>query len=225
MTNIIELKNVSKNYYKKNSIKVLKKINFVFEKGKIYSITGPSGSGKSTLLNLISLIDEPTSGSIKIDETIINYGKKTINDKIRAKKIGIVYQDKNLLTDFTALENIFLASLTKSDDEKLSIKEADKLLKKFNLLSRKNHYPAQLSGGEMQRVAIARAIINKPNLILADEPTGNLDEKNSKDIFKTLLKLKNKDTTIIYATHNLYFAKMADYKLKIRDGRLKVYNA
>ena len=111
MTDIIELKNVSKNYYKKNSIKVLKKINFVFEKGKIYSITGPSGSGKSTLLNLISLIDEPTSGSIKIDETIINYGKKTINDKIRAKKIGIVYQDKNLLSDFTALENVYLARL------------------------------------------------------------------------------------------------------------------
>jgi len=222
--NFLELKNINK-YFPKNNLKVLKNLNFNFKKGKIYSIVGPSGSGKSTLLSIISFIDQPSSGKIIFEEKKINYSDIKKNDELRSNKIGIVYQDKNLLSDFTALENIFLASLTKSDDEKFSIKQADKLLKKFNLLSRKNHYPSQLSGGEMQRVAIARAIINKPNLILADEPTGNLDEKNSKDIFKTLLKLKNKDTTIIYATHNLYFAKMADYKLKIRDGRLKAYNA
>ena len=129
MTNIVELKNISKEYYKKNSIKVLKKINLIFEKGKIYSITGPSGSGKSTLLNLISLIDEPTSGSIKIDETIIKYDKKTINDKIRAKKIGIVYQDKNLLSDFTALENVYLARLAVKNNLYEAKQDSKKIIK------------------------------------------------------------------------------------------------
>ena len=224
MTNIIELKNVSKNYYKKNSIKVLKKINFVFEKGKIYSITGPSGSGKSTLLNLISLIDEPTSGSIKIDETIINYGKKTINDKIRAKKIGIVYQDKNLLSDFTALENVYLARLIFKNNLNEAKQDSKKIINSLGLANRINHYPAELSGGEAQRIAISRALINSPEIILADEPTGSLDTENAKEVFKILLNLKSKNRTIIFATHNRFFSDMADCKIELNNGKISIIN-
>ena len=225
MTNIIELKNISKNYYKKNSIKVLKKINLVFEKGKIYSITGPSGSGKSTLLNLISLIDEPTSGSIKIDETIIKYDKKAINDKIRAKKIGIVYQDKNLLSDFTALENVYLARLTFKNNLYEAKQDSKKIINTLGLTNRINHYPSELSGGESQRIAISRALINSPEIILADEPTGSLDTENAKEVFKILLNLKSKNRTIIFATHNRFFSDMADCKIELNNGKTSIINA
>ena len=127
MTNIIELKNISKSYHSKKSIKVLKNINFKFKKGKIYSLVGPSGSGKSTLLNLISLIDQPSAGKIKIENHEINYQNKIINDKIRAKKIGIIYQDKNLLSDFTAIENIYLARLSIDDKKDKAIKDSIKM--------------------------------------------------------------------------------------------------
>tara|TARA_B100000686_G_C16486246_1_gene809757 strand:+ start:35 stop:721 length:687 start_codon:yes stop_codon:yes gene_type:complete len=224
MTNIIELKNISKSYHLKKSIKVLKNINFKFKKGKIYSLIGPSGSGKSTLLNLISLIDQPSAGKIKIENHEINYQNKIINDKIRAKKIGIIYQDKNLLSDFTAIENIYLARLSIDDKKDKAIKDSIKIIKKVGLINRANHYPSELSGGEAQRVAISRALINSPNIILADEPTGSLDLKNSKEIFKILFKLKNKERIIIFATHNRYFAKMADCNIQLIDGKIKKIN-
>ena len=224
MNNIISLKNVSKLYKSKKNIKVLNNINFNFKKGKIYSLVGPSGSGKSTLLNLISLIDRPTSGKIKIENIDTSINKKTTNDNIRAKKIGIIYQEKNLLSDFSAIENVYLARLSLDNKKEKAILDSKKILKSVGLSKRMDHYPAELSGGEAQRIAISRALINSPAIILADEPTGSLDFKNSKEIFNILFKLKNKERIIIFATHNRYFANMADCKLQLIDGRMKNIN-
>ena len=224
MNNLVELINISKSYEGKKNIKVLNNINYNFKKGKIYSLMGPSGSGKSTLLNLISLIDFPSSGSIKLNNLKINYNNNSINDEIRAKNIGIIYQEKNLLSDFTALENVYLARISSGIDKRKSINQSINILKKVGLNKRLNHYPSDLSGGESQRVAISRAIINSPRIILADEPTGSLDHKTSKDIFKLLFKLKNKDRIIIYATHNRYFANMADCKIRLVDGKIRTVN-
>ena len=225
MSKSIVLKNIGKKYFTHTNIKVLNDISFTFEQGKIYSLVGPSGSGKSTLLNLLSLIDEPNSGSIEILNKKINFSEKVENDKIRSEKIGIIYQDKNLLNDFTALENIYLPKLLLTNDKKNSIAEAKKISKSVNLSSRLNHYPSELSGGEIQRVAISRALINEPEIILADEPTGSLDFDNAKQIFKILFNLKNKNRVIIFATHNRYFANMADCKLQMINGKIKLTNA
>ena len=221
MTNLIELKNIVKNYNAKKKIKVLNKINFSFKAGKIYSLMGPSGSGKSTLLNLLSLIDTPNSGTLKISNHVINHKLQTDNDKLRANKIGIIYQDNNLLSDFTTIENIYLSRLSIDENKKKALEDAKKLIKKLGLTNRENHLASELSGGEMQRVAIARALINSPEIILADEPTGSLDMKNARDVFKILLKLKNKNRLIIFATHNRFFANMADCKIELISGKIK----
>ena len=225
MNNLIQLKNVSKNYFSSKKIEVLKNINYTFKSGKIYSLTGPSGSGKSTLLNLISLIDKPSSGFIKLDNLKINDNDNDQRDMIRSRKIGIIYQDKNLLADFSTLENVYLARLSLSNNKKKAITDAKNLLKKVGLDKRLDHYPNELSGGESQRVAISRALINSPDIILADEPTGNLDVKNARDIFKLLFSLRNKNRIIIFATHNRYFADMSDCKLSLIDGKVITVNA
>jgi ABC-type lipoprotein export system ATPase subunit len=221
MNNIIELKNIVKNYNSKKKIRVLNKINFSFKAGKIYSLMGPSGSGKSTLLNLLSLIDTPSSGSLRISNNSINYSSKSYNDKLRAKKIGIIYQDNNLLSDFTTIENIYFARLSIDENKNKALIDAKKLIRNLGLSNRENHLASELSGGEMQRVAIARALINSPEIILADEPTGSLDHKNAKEVFKILLKLKNKKRLIIFATHNRFFANMADCKIELISGKIK----
>jgi len=221
MNNIIELKNIVKNYKSKKKIKVLNKINFKFKAGRIYSLMGPSGSGKSTLLNLLSLIDIPNSGILKISNHTINYSLKNFNDRLRAKKIGIIYQDNNLLSDFTVIENIYLSRLSIDENKNKALIDAKKLIKKLGLTSRENHLASELSGGEMQRVAIARALINSPEIILADEPTGSLDLKNAKEVFKILCKLKNKNRLIIFATHNRFFANKADCKIELISGKIK----
>ena len=167
MNNYIKIKNLTKKYEKNKSIKVLNDITFNFEPGKTYSIMGPSGSGKSTLLNLLSLIDNPTAGSIEISNNKIKSNNKVKNDLIRAKKIGIIYQDKNLLSDFTALENVYLPNLLISKEKQNSIELAKKLIKNVGMSSRIKHFPNELSGGENQRIAIARALINNPDIILA----------------------------------------------------------
>ena len=225
MNNYIKIKNLTKKYEKNKSIKVLNDITFNFEPGKTYSIMGPSGSGKSTLLNLLSLIDNPTAGSIEISNNKIKSNNKVRNDLIRAEKIGIIYQDKNLLSDFTALENVYLPNLLVSKEKQKSIELAKKLLKNVGMSSRINHFPNELSGGENQRIAIARALINNPDIILADEPTGSLDSDNAKLIFKILFNFKNKNRIIIFATHNRYFANMADCKIMMNDGNIQIINA
>ena len=224
MNNLILLKNISKSYFGNKKVSVLKKINYKFIKGKIYSLMGPSGSGKSTLLNILSLIDKPTLGTLKIDNIDIDFSDSIINDNIRAKKIGIIYQQNNLLPDFTALENVYLARLSIEKDKNKALDKAKSILKKMGLMHRIHHYPTELSGGEKQRVAIARALINEPEIILADELTGSLDQPTAKEIFKILYKLKNQKRLIIYATHNRFFAKMADCKLEMIDGNIKNTN-
>jgi ABC-type lipoprotein export system ATPase subunit len=225
MNNFISIKNISKSFSNNKKVTVLKKINYSFTKGKTYSLMGPSGSGKSTLLNILSMIDKPTAGSLLIGNDTIDFNNKTDNDKIRSKKIGIIYQQNNLLPDFTALENVYLAGLALSNDRKNSLEKAKKIIKKMSLSSRENHYPSELSGGEMQRIAMARALINEPEIILADEPTGSLDHKTAKEVFSVLYNLKNKNRLIIYATHNRFFANMADCKLEMIDGNIKIANA
>ena len=225
MNSIISLNKISKTFLINKKLTVLKKINYQFKKDKIYSLVGPSGSGKSTLLNILSLIDKPTLGTLKIENKNIDFSNSLMNDKIRANKIGIIYQQNNLLPDFTALENVYLANLALNDNKKIAKDKAINLIKKMGLLKRAGHYPSELSGGEIQRIAIARALINNPQIILADEPTGSLDQSTAKEVFKTLYKLRNSNRIIIYATHNRFFANMADCKLEIIDGNIKTINA
>ena len=225
MNNFLKLKNISKQFNAEKKIKVLKNLSYNFKKGKMYALMGPSGSGKSTLLNLISLIDRPTLGSIKFNDDLVNFLNNKKNDIFRAKNIGIVYQQNNLLSDFTALENVYLANLSIKNDKDLARTKAIDLLKKIGLSNRLHHFPSQLSGGECQRVAIARAIINDPEIILADEPTGSLDLNTAKEIFQLLNNQKKPNRLIIFATHNRFFANKADCLLEMTDGSIKTTNA
>ena len=224
MSNLIILDKISKSFLTNKKINVLNKINYKFNKGKIYSLVGPSGSGKSTLLNILSLIDKPSMGKLSIDGKDIIFSDSEVNDKIRAKKIGIIYQQNNLLPDFTSLENVYLARLSIENNKKKAIEVAKKIITKIGLIKRINHYPSELSGGEMQRIAIARALVNEPEIILADEPTGSLDHSTAKEVFKILYKLKDSNRLIIYATHNRFFANMADCKLEMINGSIKTIN-
>ena len=186
---------------------------------------GPSGSGKSTLLNLLSLIDKPSSGSISYQNKQINFNNSNENDILRSKKIGIIYQQDNLLPDFTALENVYLANLTIEKNKQISLNKSEKLLKKLGLSNRVDHFPSELSGGEKQRVSIARALINDPQVILADEPTGSLDQETARNVFDLLKKQINSNRIIIFATHNRFFAKKSDCMLEIVNGNIKTVNA
>ena len=224
MSNLIKISNLNKTFENLKKINVLKKVSYKFKKGKIYSIIGPSGSGKSTLLNLLSLIDRPSSGSVMIDDNNINFNDSQGNDSLRAKKIGIIYQQDNLLSDFTALENIYMASLAAGNNKELSLSKAKSLLRKVGLTSRINHFPSQLSGGEKQRISIARALINNPQIILADEPTGSLDLNTAKGIFDLLKNQINSNRLIIFATHNRFFANKSDCLLEIVNGNIKTIN-
>ena len=225
MNNLIKISKLNKSFEGIKKINVLKSISYNFKKGKIYSLMGPSGSGKSTLLNLLSLIDRPTSGSITFENKKINYYDTNENDILRANKIGIIYQQDNLLPDFTSLENIYLAALAGGINEKIAVNKAKNLLKKVGLTNRSDHYPSQLSGGEKQRISIARAVVNNPQVILADEPTGSLDLQTAKEIFRLLKNQINKERLIIFATHNRFFANKADCLLEITNGNIKTINA
>ena len=224
MNSFLQLKNISKHFNTDKKIKVLKNLSYNFNKGKMYALMGPSGSGKSTLLNLISLIDRPSLWSIKFNENIVNFDNNKKNDLFRAKNIGIVYQQNNLLPDFTALENVYLANLSLDNDREAASTKAKALLKRIGLANRLNHFPSQLSGGECQRVSIARAIINDPEIILADEPTGSLDLNTAKEIFQLLNNQKNPNRLIIFATHNRFFANKADCLLEMTNGSVKTIN-
>ena len=223
--NILEIKKIKKNFQHRNKlIEIFKNIAFSVKRGDLVALVGPSGSGKSTLLNMISLFDTPTSGQIIFNNKNVGTLNEQRKDDIRKKYISMIFQNNNLLTDFTALENVLMPLIIREENVKLSRKKAENILASFNLKSRQNHYPDELSGGEQQRVAIARALISETDLILADEPTGNLDYKTSQEIFSYFLKLKKMNKTIIFATHNRDLANKADYKLSILNGNIKRAN-
>ena len=218
---IIKLLKISKKFSIKNkNITVLKNINLNIKKGDLVSLTGPSGSGKSTLLHIIALLDKPSTGQVYFKNQ--NFSKSTDSEKdiIRKKGISRIYQQNNLLSDFTALENVMIPLLNVGLSWKKALNKSKKTLSLVNLSQRFDHFPTELSGGEQQRVAIARALISDPELILADEPTGSLDRKTANEIFLLFKQLKSKKRAILYATHNRELSNKADYKLNILDGNI-----
>ena len=218
---IIKLSKISKKFIGANkNIIVLKNINLKIKSGELISLTGPSGSGKSTLLHLIALLDKPTSGEVFFKKKSFSKSTDGEKDLVRRRGISIIYQQNNLLSDFTALENVTIPLVVNGYSWEEATKKASKLLSLVNLSKRLNHFSTELSGGEQQRVAVARALITEPDLILADEPTGNLDRKTANEIFSLFLKLKSRNRAILYATHNRELANRADYKLNILDGNI-----
>ena len=181
---LIETVNLNKTYKHLNgNITLFNNLNLKVKKGDLVALVGPSGSGKSSLLHLLALLDEPTKGDIKINGIFTKKFLEEKKDETRRNNISIIFQDNNLLNDFTAIENVMMPLIIKGEKEEIAKKEAQKILKAVKIFDRSHHFPNELSGGEQQRVAIARALISKTNLILADEPTGNLDYKTSKEIF------------------------------------------
>ncbi len=220
---MIKLENINKSFYKKKEeITIFKNMCFNFESNKVYAIIGKSGSGKTTLIHILGLLDTFDSGIYSIDNTTI----ATLNDselsKIRKEKIGLIFQDYYLNPRLTARENVLIAAYlnTKISKEQREAKVRE-ILKKLNLENRINHYPNELSGGEQQRVCIARALINDPKYILADEPTGALDNENSKIIMEKLLNLKKENKCVIIVTHDLNVAKRADEILELKNFNLE----
>lgn len=225
---IIKLENIKKVYKTKvETINVLKNINFSMKKGEFVTIQGKSGSGKTTLLNILGLLDSPTEGIMKINDEIIDFENEKIKNIIRNKKIGFVFQFHYLLNEFTALENVIIPALINKKENKNELeKRARELLNLVGLSHRINHKPMELSGGEKQRVAIARALINNPEIILADEPTGNLDVETSEiinNLFKSINKERNQ--SIIIVTHSLELANLAHKKYEIRNGEFNLINS
>ena len=223
--NILKIKNVKKFFTHKNgTVEIFKDISLDIKKGDLVALVGPSGSGKSSLLNMISLLDKPDAGEIFFNDINMKYLDENNKNFIRKKNISIIFQNNNLLNDFTAVENVVMPLIIRNEDEKKSYLKAKSILNDFNLSNRHDHFPDELSGGEQQRVAIARTLISETDLILADEPTGNLDFKTSLEIFSYFLKLKKLNKTIIFATHNRELANKADYKLSIMSGNIKRTN-
>ena len=223
---LLETVNLKKTYQHKNgTIDLFDKVNIKIKTGDLIALVGPSGSGKSSFLHLLALLDDPSKGKILLkNKDTANFSDEEKN-QARRNNISIIFQDNNLLTDFNALENVMMPLIIKGEETNTSIQKAKRILKEVKILNRINHFPSELSGGEQQRVAIARALISETNLILADEPTGNLDYKTSEDIFSYFLKLKKLNKAIIFATHNRELANKADYKLSISKGNIKRANA
>ena len=222
---LIEIKKLNKKFKTSNSyIEVLRNINIKIETGKLVALVGPSGSGKSTFLHLIALLDKPTKGQIILSgQSIDNLSENNKNNIIR-NQISIIFQNNNLLTDFTAVENVAIPMIIRKENYDLSINKAKEFLSRVNLSNRLDHFPSDLSGGEQQRVAIARSLAANTKIILADEPTGNLDYKSTSEVFTYFQNLNQKNKPILIATHNRELAKKADYTLSLRDGNIKRLN-
>ena len=219
---ILEVLNLKKTFDHKNgAIELFNKVNLKIREGDLIALTGPSGSGKSSFLHLLALLDEPTNGKILLNNKDTKDFKENKKDQVRREKISIIFQDNNLLSDFTAYENIIMPLIIKGEKTTNIEKKTKKILKELKILNRMNHFPNEMSGGEQQRVAIARSLVAETDLILADEPTGNLDFKTSQEIFSYFLKLKKLNKAIIFATHNRELANKADYKLSISRGNIK----
>ncbi|MBT0857135.1 ABC transporter ATP-binding protein [Campylobacter coli] len=215
MKELIRIKNLSKEFGK---VKALDNINLNIYKGEWLAIMGPSGSGKSTLLNILSLMDNPSSGKYILDNEDLEQINEEQKITLRREKIGLIFQQFHLIPYLSALENVMLSQYYHSSVDE---EDAKAVLEKVGLSHRLSHLPNQLSGGEQQRVCIARALINNPEILLADEPTGNLDEANEKIVLETLQKLKNEGKTIVLITHNPELAKFADRTLILQHGILK----
>ena len=221
--NFLNISTLSKSYTDNNEkINVLSDLNLTLADNSIASLLGPSGSGKSTLLHLLALLDKPNSGTIKFNNTDLTSLSDFEMTIYRRNEISIIYQNNNLISDLTALENVAIANICKSNDKKNANILAKKLLVDFGLENRVNHFPYQMSGGEQQRVAIARAVINEPKLIFADEPTGSLDQKNADLVLDYLFQLRKKNRLIVIATHNRDLANKTDLRLTLSDGNVKV---
>ena len=223
---LLETVNLKKTYQHKNgTIDLFDKVNIKIKSGDLIALVGPSGSGKSSFLHLLALLDDPSKGKILLkNKDTANFSDEEKN-QVRRNNISIIFQDNNLLTDFNALENVMMPLIIKGEETNASIQKAKRILKEVKIINRMNHFPSEMSGGEQQRVAIARALVAETDLILADEPTGNLDYKTSEDIFSYFLKLKKLNKAIIFATHNRELANKADYKLSISKGNIKRANA
>lgn len=223
MTDILALNNVSKTYKlgQPNQISVLDKVNLKVRKGEVVGLIAPSGAGKSTLLHIAGLLDNPDDGQIKInnvDHTNLHDRKRT---KTRRQDIGFIYQFHHLLPEFTAIENLILPQLADGVKTSNAMHRAMELLASVNLENRANHRPAELSGGEQQRVAFCRAMVNSPKLLLADEPTGNLDPDTAMHVFKLLMQLVRKTgMSALIATHNYELSKLMDRQVALQKGQL-----
>jgi len=222
MTNeIIKLQNVHKDYFMGDSIiRALDGVDASIKKGDFIAITGPSGSGKSTMMNMVGALDLASKGEIFLDGKDIEHLEESELAQIRGRKIGFVFQTFNLIPTLNALENVMLPMLFQGISREKRNERGKELLKKVGLSDRMYHLPSELSGGQRQRVAIARALANDPEVILADEPTGNLDSKTGQDILEMFIKLNKEGKTIIVITHDSDIAKKARKVLKMRDGRL-----
>ena len=222
MSNILECRSLSFNYGDGNSkTSVLKNLDFRVKTEERIAIIGQSGCGKSTLLNLLAGLDIPSQGEVLIDNNNIANMKERQRTQLRAKNLGFVYQFHHLLKDFSAIYNTALPLLINDFDKNEALTKAENILKKVGLESRTNHKPSELSGGERQRVAIARAMITEPACLLADEPTGNLDERNAKDILDLIIELNsNQHTALLIVTHDLSIADKMSRQLELTDGHL-----
>lgn len=220
----LELRKINKTYKgKTENIHILKDLDLKVEEGEFISILGKSGSGKSTLLNVIGMLDSIDEGEIFIEEKKIDRGNEKDIDEIKNKKIGFVFQFHYLLPEFTALENVMLPALLKGEDKKTAEEKAKKLLEEVGLGERLHHKPSELSGGEKQRAAISRALINDPEILLADEPTGNLDEETSNNIHNLFKRINlEKKQTIIVVTHSRELSNITDKKYYLRGGKLSL---
>ena len=215
---MISVEYLNKSY---GELQVLRNVNLTIERGEIVSIVGASGAGKTTLLQLLGTLDQPDSGTIRYDDTLVTDLADKELARFRNRHIGFVFQFHNLLPEFTALENVCLPALIAGKSKKEAEEEAMPLLQFLNIEARSSHKPAQLSGGEQQRFAVARALINRPTVVLADEPSGNLDSKSAEELHKLFFRLRDEmNQTFVIVTHNPTLAQMSDRTITIKDGKI-----
>ena len=222
MSNVLELKQIKRHFgFGETKVCVLKGVNFALKAGEVVALLGPSGSGKSTLLQIAGLLDSPNSGSVWVNGQEINTKNDAIRTQVRQRTMGFVYQSHLLLNDFSALENVMLPMLIAGQNQTAARERALILLDRMGLKKRAQHRPGQLSGGEQQRVAIARALANQPQILLADEPTGNLDPQTAESVFKTLLNVvAETGLAALIATHNPELAQKMHRRITVQDGQI-----
>ncbi len=213
---VIEARNIHKSY---GPLKVLRGINMAVQRSEVIALVGASGAGKSTLLQILGTLDDPDEGEVVIEKEVVTGLSPRMLARFRNRHIGFVFQFHHLLPEFTALENVAIPAFIAGQTEKEAYSSAKKLLDRLGVLSRMDHKPAELSGGEQQRVAVARALINRPELVLADEPSGNLDSENARHLHQLFFELRDEfEQTFVIATHNEELAEQCDRRLRIKDG-------